>query len=196
VPVLTSSAVRRGAARYRRLWVPLGTLVTAWEFLRANGTQRREQLCFLAGRIVEGARGPAAQVTCCVMPVTEATAGYVTLTSHAQTALILDALEERDEIPIMSLHTHGDGGADGSGPEHSDIDDHGVALGPGDGIFSAVIPHYALGSPFGFPSRATLYERVAGGWERLSPEECAARVIVHGDTLRLVRSREATDDGR
>jgi hypothetical protein len=192
VPVLTSTALRRATVRYRRVYVPLGTLVTAWEFLRANGSQRREQLCFLAGRVVHETAGPAAQVTCCVMPLTEASAGYVTLTSHAQTALILDALEQRSEVPLFSLHTHDGGGADGRGPEHSPIDDHGVALGPEDGVFSAVVPYYALGSPFGFPDRSTVYERVAGSWERLSPEECAARVIVHGDTLRLVRN--AGDD--
>ena len=194
MPVLTSTAARRAAVRFRRVYVPLGTLVTAWEFLRANGSRGREQLCFLAGRVVDGASGPGAQVTCCVLPLTVASEGYVTLTSHAQTALILDHLEGRDEIPIFSLHTHGDGGAGGCGPEHSEIDDRGVALGPEDGVFSAVIPHYALGSPFGFPHQSTVYERVAGVWQRLSPEERDARVIVHGDTLRFVREQGGGSD--
>src|SRR5438093_7142607 len=68
------------AARYGRLYIPLGTLVTAWEFLRANGNRGREQLCFLAGRAVAREGGPAAQVTSCVLPVTTAAPGYVTLT--------------------------------------------------------------------------------------------------------------------
>jgi len=190
VPVLSSTAPCRSAARFRRVYVPLGTLLTAWDFLRANGNEGHEQLCFFAGRVVDGGTGPAAQVTSCVLPVTVATPGYVTLTSHAQAALILDSLEARNEVPIFSLHTHGDGGTAGCGPEHSTIDDHGVALGPEDGVFSAVIPYYALGSPFGFPERVTIYERVAGQWHMLSPDERAARVIVHGDTLRLTLTPE------
>jgi hypothetical protein len=183
VAVLRSIVPRRVTARYQRVYIPLGTLVTAWEFLRANGTRGREQLCFLAGRVVEGASGAAAQVTCCVLPLTVANDGYVTLTSHAQAARILDELEARDEVPIFSLHTHGDGA-----PAHSEIDDRGVALGPEDGVFSGVIPHYALGSPFEFPRRAAVYERVGGVWRRLAAEERDARVVVHGDTLRFVRA--------
>jgi hypothetical protein len=187
VPVLSSSAARRAAIRYDRVYVPLGTLVTAWEFLRANGGRGQEQLCFLAGRVVIGAAGPAAQVTSCVLPLTVATESYVTLTSHAQTALILDELEARSEIALFSLHTHGDGGVDGCGPEHSDIDDRGVALAPEDGIFSAVIPYFALGSPFTFPHQSSVYERWGGVWRRLDAEERDQRVIVHGDALRFVR---------
>jgi hypothetical protein len=194
VPVLTSTTTAAAAVRYRCVWIPLGTLVTAWEFLRANGRRGREQLCFLAGRVVDGGPGPAAQVTSCILPLTLASAGYVTLTSHAETALILDQLEARQEVPLFSLHTHGDGGMGGGGPEHSAIDDAGVALAPGDGVFSAVVPHYALGSPFDFPRQSTVYERVAGVWQRLAPEERDARVIVHGDTLRLVCGRRGGND--
>jgi hypothetical protein len=192
VPVLSSTAPAAAPARFARVWIPLGTLITAWEFMRANGARGHEQLCFLAGRMVDDGGSTAAQVTSCVLPVTLASPGYVTLTSYAQTAVILDHLEARAEIPILSLHTHGDGGGRGCGPEHSTIDDHGVALGPEDGVFSAVIPYYALGSPFGFPAEASVYERVNGAWQRLDPDEREARVIVHSDTLRLssVRAQE------
>jgi hypothetical protein len=193
VPVLSSVVPVVAPTRFARVRIPLGTLVTAWEFLRANGARGHEQLCFLAGRIVDDGDTRAAQVTSCVLPVTVATPGYVTLTSHAQTALILDHLEARAEIPLISLHTHGDGGEGGCGPEHSSIDDRGVALGPEDGVLSVVIPHYALGSPFGFPDNSSVYERADGAWRRLDPAERAARVIVHGDTLRFA-PRPPTED--
>jgi hypothetical protein len=193
VPVLSSTAPVVAAARFARVWIPLGTLITAWEFLRANGARGHEQLCFLAGRIVDDGGSTAAQVTSCVLPVTRAAPGYVTLTSFAQTAVILDHLEARAELPILSLHTHGDGGERGCGPEHSAIDDRGVALGPGDGVLSAVIPYYALGSPFAFPAEASIYERVDGTWRRLDPGEREARVIVHGDTLRFSTVRTEED---
>jgi hypothetical protein len=193
VPVLSAQVATGPARRYRNLWIPLSTLVTAWEFLRANGSQQREQLCFFAGRVVEGAEGPSAQVTSCILPLTRASGGYVTLTSHAQTALILDHLEEREEIFLLAAHTHGDGGSDGCGPAHSAIDDHGVALSPDNGVFSVVVPYYALGSPFTFPSQCGVHERVDGEWRRLSAEERDARVIVHGDTLRFVRARTPED---
>jgi hypothetical protein len=194
VPVLSSTAVAVTPARFARVWIPLGTLITAWEFLRANGARGHEQLCFLAGRIVGDGGGIAAQVTSCVLPVTLAKPGYVTLTSHAQTAIILDHLEARSEIPILSIHTHGDGGERGCGPEHSAIDDRGVTLGPEDGVFSAVVPYYALGSPFAFPAETSIYERLDGTWRRLDPTERAARVIVHGDTLRFSPVRPEEDD--
>ena len=50
-----------------------------------------------------------------MLPLTFARPGYVTLPSHAQTALILDALERRREVPLATLHTHGDGGRHGAG---------------------------------------------------------------------------------
>lgn len=193
MPVVSVRTRAATVPRYRRVYIPLATLVTAWEFLRANGRCGREQLCFLAGRVVAEPSGPAAQVTACVLPVTIANGGHVILTSHLQAARILDALEARGEVPVMSLHTHADGSGDGQGLAHSEIDDHGVALGPEDGVFSAVIGHYALGAPFGFPRQAAVYERVGGDWVRLAPAERAARVIVHDDTLRFVRVRAAED---
>jgi len=183
MPIVCADARLAAAPRYGRLFIPLGTLVTVWEFLRLNGSRGREQLAFLAGRaVVDG----SAQVTSCVLPVTSANGGYVTLTSHAQTALILDTLEARRETFLMALHTHPDGGDQRCGPSHSEIDDHGVALTPDDGVFSAVIPHYALGSPFRFPDGSTIYERVDGAWRRLATDEVDERVVVHGETLRMV----------
>ena len=96
----------------------------------------------------------------------------------------------------MALHTHPDGGDDGGGPLHSAIDDHGVALTPEDGVFSTVISHYALGSPFRFPYGSTIYERVDGAWRRLETDEVEERVVVHGDTLRLVPAGRGREDDR
>jgi hypothetical protein len=192
MPILSSEARGAPVARYERLYIPLGVLVTTWEFLRASGHERREQLCFLAGRAVVSAAGTAAQATCCVLPMTAATGAYVTLTSHAQTALILDALENRDEVPLLSLHTHPDGGVDGCGLRHSEIDDRGVDLAPGNGVFSAVIGHYALGSPLLFPRRSAVYERTDGTWRLLPPAERDARVIVHSEMVRVVRVGDRT----
>jgi hypothetical protein len=191
VPITRIEAVPAPRRRFGRLFVPRGTLISAWEFLRANGQRGLEQLCFLAGRVVEDVDGPlgggpSAQVTSCVLPLTAATAGYVTLSSHEQTALILDALEQRGEQPLVSLHTHGDGGWNGCGPEHSEIDDHGVALTPEEGLFSGVVPWYAAGSPFDFVRQTTLYERIGGEWLVLSRDEVARRVVVHDDTIRIV----------
>ncbi len=186
MPILSAEVQGAAIARYDRIYSPLGVLVTAWEFLRANGSEGHEQLCFLAGRAVMVPAGTAAQATCCVLPATLATGSHVTLTSHTQTALILDALEDREEVPLMSLHTHPDGGGDGCGPRHSEIDDRGVALGPDDAVFSAVIAHYALGSPLLFPRRSSVYERVRGTWHLLPPPERDARVIVHTEMLRVV----------
>jgi hypothetical protein len=188
MPVLSSRPHAPAAPHFTQLYIPLTTLITTWQFLAANGSQGREQLAFLAGRVVDTPTGPAAQVTSCVLPFTLATESHVTLTSYAQTARILDELETRQERPVASIHTHGDGGANGWGPEHSTIDDHGVALGPEDGVFSIIVPYYALGSPFGFPHQCSVYQRVTGAWQRLTPAERAARVVVHGDTLRFVRT--------
>lgn len=188
--VLSITTRPAAVARYTRVYVPLGTLVTAWEFLQRNGARGREQLCFFAGRPVLTDDGVAAQVTACVLPVTVAGAGHVRLTSFAQTATILDALEARGEVPLMSLHTHPDGGVNGCGPEHSAVDDRGVALGPHDGVFSVVVAHYALGSPFAFPSRSSVYERVEGAWRRLPPDERDRRILVSDDTLHLVTADE------
>ena len=67
MPIVCADARLAAAPRYGRLYIPLGTLVTVWEFLRLNGSRGREQLAFLAGRaVVDG----GAQVTCCVLPVT------------------------------------------------------------------------------------------------------------------------------
>ncbi len=187
--ILSVESGREAQLRYTRLFVPCAILVTAWEFLRHNGDLGMEQLCFLAGRAVQDGEGIAAQVTSCVLPLTGASASYVTLTSHAQTALILDELEARAELPLVSLHTHGDGGAAGCGPEHSEIDDHGVALTPEDGLFSGVVPYFAHGSPFDFVRQTTLYERVDGSWLRLGEDEKHARIILHNHTLRMVPTR-------
>lgn len=186
MPILRSQAVRGRARRFESLFIPRSTVITVWEFLRANGFQGREQLCFLAGRVVEDGALPSAQVTSCVLPLTVATAGFVTLTSHAQTAVVLEALEQRREIPLMSLHTHGDGGVDGCGPSHSEIDDHGVALTPEDGLFSGIVPYFAQGSPFEFVRQTTVYEQLDGKWMRLSDESKQRRIVVHDDTLRIV----------
>jgi hypothetical protein len=86
----------------------------------------------------------------------------------------------------MSLHTHSNGGWGGNGPEHSVIDDHGVALTPEDGLFSGVVPYFAQGSPFGFVSQTSVYERLDGRWVRLSKEAKQKRIVVHNDTLRIV----------
>lgn len=190
MPVLSSEPRHPGNCCYAQVYIPLGPLITAWEFLRANGEQGREQLCFLAGRTVTSESGTAAQVTSCVLPVTAATSSYVTLTDHTQTALILDALEGRDEVPLMSLHTHGGGGADGCGLAHSQVDDAGVALSSEEGVFSAVIGHYAHGSALEFPRHSAIYERLGDGWRRLLPDERDARVIVYSETLRLVPARD------
>ena len=172
--------------RFARLYVPRATLVTAWRFLAEGGARAQEELCFLAGRIVADADGLAGQVTSCVLPLTQASAGYVTLRSHTQTALILDALERRREIPLVTLHTHGDGGWYGGGCEHSAIDDAGVALTPEDGLFSGIVPYYARGSPLGFVRHTSLYERVDGKWTHLGDDEKERRVLVHDDAVRVV----------
>lgn len=186
MPILTTEVQPAAVARYDRIYIPLGVLVTAWEFLQASGYEGHEQLCFLSGRAVTTPVGTAAQATCCVLPATLATGSHVTLTSHTQTALILDALEHREEVPLMSLHTHPGGGGDGCGLRHSEVDDRGVALGPEDAVFSAVIAHYALGSPLLFPRRSSVYECVRGAWHLLPPSERDARVIVHTEMLRVV----------
>jgi hypothetical protein len=186
MPIVQSRAVRGGVRCYRRLFIPRSTVITAWEFLRANGVHGREQLCFLAGRIVEDGVAPSAQVTSCVLPLTVSTAGYVTLSDHAQTAVVLDELERRCERPLVSLHTHADGGWGGCGPQHSAIDDHGVALTPEDGLFSGIVPYFALGSPFDFVRQTTLYERLDGVWVRLSSRSKAERVVVQDEMVRIV----------
>jgi hypothetical protein len=124
-----------------------------------------------------------------VLPVTLADAGYVRLTGHAQTALILDALEARGETPLLSLHTHGDGGWGGGGCEHSSIDDAGVALTPEEGVWSGIVPWYARGSPSSFVADASFYERVDGKWLRLPEREKEQRVLVHDDLVRIVPVR-------
>ena len=192
MPVLSARTAGAPRPRLERLYIPLGTLVAAWQFLREGGARGCEQMCFLAGRLIAAPDAAAAQVTSCVLPLTLATAGHVTLTSHVQTAVILDHLEARAELPLVSIHTHPDGGVAGCGPEHSSVDDHGVALVPEDGLFSIVVPHYAFGSPFAFPAQCGVYERVAGRWEQMRPEVAAERLIVHGDTLRM-RYRNAED---
>lgn len=185
--------IREGAPiaprRFARLYVPWSTLITAWQFLAQGGVRAREELCFLAGRIVADTDGAAGQVTSCVLPLTQAEAGFVTLTSHAQTAVILDALERRREVPLMTLHTHGDGGWHGRGCEHSAIDDEGVALTPEDGLLSGIVPCYALGSPFSFVRQTTIYERLEGKWTRLADDDKERRVIVHFDTVRIAPAR-------
>ena len=188
MPIVSIRSTRAEPRRYARVYVPRTTLITAWEFLRSNGERYLEQLCFLAGRVVLNGTDVEAQVTSCVLPLTTASCRYVTLTTYAQTAVILDSLEARRELPIMSLHTHGDGGYGGCGPRHSVIDDHGVALTPEDGIFSGVVSYYALGSPFDFLDQTTFYEQVDGEWVRLSREEREKRVIVHNDSVRIVPS--------
>lgn len=192
MPILKTRPVGRARPRVERLYIPLGTLVTAWQFLREGGAHGCEQMCFLAGRLLSAPDAAAAQVTSCVLPLTLATAGHVTLTSHVQTAVILDHLEARAELPLVSIHTHPDGGTAGCGPEHSSVDERGVALVPEDGLFSIVVPHYAFGSPFAFPAHCGVYERVAGRWEHVPPPVASERLIVHGDTLRMIR-REAGD---
>jgi hypothetical protein len=189
VPILSRERAPLAPRRLARLHVPRDTLRTAWEFLAEAGGRGHEQLCFLAGRIVADADGPAGQVTCCVLPLTLANGGYVRLTGHAQTALILDTLERRSEIPLLTLHTHGDGGWHGGGCEHSSIDDAGVGLTPEDGVFSGIVPWYAQGSPASFVPDSSFYERVEGKWLRLSEEEKERRVRVHGDAVRIVPAR-------
>ena len=44
-----------------------------------------------------------------------------------------------------------------------------------------------------FPGCSTVYERVDGTWQRLSARERAARVMVHGETLRLVPVHDQRD---
>jgi hypothetical protein len=190
VGILLRERAPLAARRLARLYVPWRTLVTAWRFLAEGGARDREELCFLAGRIVAEADGLAGQVTSCVQPLTLADRGYVTLRSHAQTALILDALERRREVPLATLHTHGDGGWHGDGCEHSSIDDAGVALTPEDGVFSGIVPWYARGSPLGFVRHASFYERTDGKWLRLGDEEKLRRVLVHDDALRIVPVRQ------
>jgi hypothetical protein len=187
VPVVSARVVAAARPRLERLYVPLGTLVSAWQFLREGGAGGCEQMCFLAGRWLGAPEAAAAQVTSCVLPLTVATAGHVTLTSHLQTALILDHLEARAEVPLASIHTHPDGGTSHCGPEHSTVDDRGVALVPEDGLFSIVVPHYAFGSPFAFPGHCGVYERWEGRWHRVAPESAFERLVVHGDTLRIAR---------
>lgn len=190
--ILESQVSRAKALHFARLYIPRGVVITLWEFLRANGVKGHEQLCFLAGRIVEDDApwGSSAQVTSCVLPLTVANAGYVTLTNHAQTSLVLDELERRNERPLMSIHTHGDAGHSGCGPEHSEIDDHGVALTPEDGLFSGIVPYYALGSPFDFLEQIAVYERQAGEWVKLDPESKTERIFVYDETVRIVRAGE------
>lgn len=183
MPLLNVAATPAAPLRFERLYLPLATVVAAWEFLRVAGERGLEQLCFLVGREVADGGARAAQVSACVLPVTVATPSYVTLTSHAQTASILELLEARGEIPLVSLHTHGGGGA---GAEHSSIDDHGVALVDVDGVFSGVVPHYAAGSPLDFVEETTLYERVAGSWVRLGAREKRERISVYRETIRVV----------
>jgi len=187
VPVLSTRTAGAPRPRLEHLYIPLGTLVAAWQFLREGGARGCEQMCFLAGRLIAAPDTAAAQVTSCVLPLTVATAGHVTLTSHVQTAVILEHLEARAELPLVSIHTHPDGGTASCGPAHSSIDDRGVALVPEDGLFSIVVPHYAFGSPFEFPEHCGVYERVAGRWEHVPPSAAAERLIIHGDTLRMVR---------
>jgi hypothetical protein len=186
MPILRSETARGPVQRFERVYILRSTLVAAWEFLRETGAKGREQLCFLAGRTVEEGADMSAQVTSCVLPLTASSPGYVTLTSYEQTALVLDALERRREQPLMSLHTHSDGGWGGYGPQHSAIDDRGVALTPEDGLFSGIVPYFAQGSPFHFVRQTSVYERVHGKWERLSNEAKQQRIIVHDDTLRIV----------
>jgi hypothetical protein len=193
MPILGSKTVLGRARRYERLYIPVGIVIASWEFLRATGARGHEQLCFLVGRIVEDGARPSAQVTSCVLPLTASTPGFVTLTSHEQTALLLDELERRREQPLMSLHTHSDGGWGGTGPQHSLIDDHGVALTPEDGLFSGVVPYFAQGSPFQFVGQTSVYERLNGQWLRLSNESKARRIVVHDDTLRIVPVRTASE---
>jgi hypothetical protein len=173
--------VRFAPRRLARLYLPWSPLLSAWQFLAQGGAAGQEELCFLAGRLVADPEGVAGQVTSCVLPVTQASAGYVTLCSHAQTALILDALERRREVPLMTLHTHGDGHC-----QHSAIDDGGVALTPEDGLLSGVVPYYALGSPFSFVRQTAIYERVEGKWTRLADGEKERRVLVHDEAVRVV----------
>ena len=79
------------------------------------------------------------------------------------------------------------------GPQHSLIDDHGVALTPEDGLFSGVVPYFAQGSPFQFVGQTSVYERVNGQWVRLSNESKEERIVVHDDTLRIVPVRAASE---
>ena len=194
MPILGSKTVRGRAQRYERLYIPLSIVIGSWEFLRATGAKGHEEICFLAGRVVEDGARPSAQVTSCVLPLTASTAGFVTLTSHEQTALLLDELERRHEQPLMSLHTHSNGGRGGYGPQHSVIDDHGVALTPEDGVFSGVVPYYAQGSPFQFVGQTSVYERLNGEWVRLSRECKEKRIVVHDDTVRIVPVLSASED--
>ncbi len=186
MPIVHSETTRGPTRYYDRIFIPRNTVISAWEFLRSNGARGHEQLCFLAGRVVGDDDLPSAQVTSCVLPLTDSSPGYVTLTSYSQTAIVLDALERRGEVPLMSLHTHGDGGAFGCGPQHSSVDDHGVALTPENGVFSGILPYYAQGSPFDFARQLSLYERVEGKWERLSDASKERRLVVHDDVVRIV----------
>ena len=188
--ILDSQVLRAKVQHHERIYIPRSIVITMWEFLRANGLRGCEQLCFLAGRVMQDdpSCGTSAQVTSCVLPLTEASAGYVTLTDHAQTSLVLDELERRDERPLMSIHTHGDGGYAGFGPEHSEIDDHGVSLTPEDGLFSGIVPYYALGSPFDFLQQTSMYERLGGKWVKLSAASKTERIFVHDETVRIVRA--------
>ena len=106
--ILDSQVSRAKSQRYERLYIPRTIVITVWEFLRSNGLIGREQLCFLAGRVVQGAANSesSAQVTTCVLPLTQANAGYVTLTNHAQTSLVLDELEQPpvDAYVLVTLH--------------------------------------------------------------------------------------------
>ncbi len=188
MPIVHSETTRAPTRYYDRIFIPRATVISAWEFLRSNGARGHEQLCFLAGRVVGDGDSLSAQVTSCVFPLTVSSPGYVTLTSHCQTAVVLDALELRHEVPLMSLHTHGDGGAWGCGPQHSSVDDHGVALTPENGVFSGILPYYAQGSPFDFVRQLSLYERVEGKWERLSDTSKERRLVVHDDVVRIVPS--------
>lgn len=176
MPVLAARALPLAPRRYARLWVPRPIWLAAFGFLRESGRAGREQLCFLAGR----ALGADAQVTRCVLPQTIATPSYVRLLGPAQVARILDALEAAGELPLASVHTHGDLGHDGEGPRHSAIDDHGVALTPErDGLFSLVVGAFARGAPFDLAAHSTLYERAGGAWHRVPRRDLAQRLVFH-----------------
>jgi hypothetical protein len=184
--VLKSEVRPAPARRFARLFVPRATLCTAWEFLRAEGLRGCEQLCFLAGRAVDDGGAWSAQVTSCVLPQTRVSPNYVTLTSHAQTATILDGLEARSEQPLVTLHTHADGGREDFGPEHSSIDDLGVALTPEEGLWSGVVPWYALGSSRDFVRVTAFYEFCGGKWLPIRLHDRRRRILVQDDVLRIV----------
>jgi hypothetical protein len=188
MPILAARPAPRRSVRYERLYLPGHTWATAWAFLRESGGRGLEQLCFLGGRTVQDGAGLGAQVTSCVLPLTVATPCHVTLTSVTQTALILDALDDRREIGIASVHTHpGAEGSDGL-PAHSTVDDEGVALVPDDGVFSLVVARFARGSPWDLAGQVAVYERLAGAWRRLPREEVCSRVVLQHHEVRIVPS--------